>query len=297
MENEINDLLTQKNIKISCIIPAYNEGETVENVLKIISSYSPFSEIILVNDGSKDQTRDIFMKYETEYPKIRVISNETNNGKTNAIIKGVANSKGQLLVFIDADLLTLTHDHLDRLITPVLKGEIDMAILSKESDDISPIGWSNFIVSRPLGGERAIWKKDFEKIHFDGDERYGLEVMLNTAYINMNKRIRTIRAPKLLSLYQSQKKQSLITALLRWKGMLHDIHKVTGVKGYVKQAVEVEEDRLRKLYEVKERSRVKAPMMAGILVAGLTLSTITFLLLNTRNRIEKTKGFLKKNSN
>ena len=94
--------------KVSVIIPAYNVekyiGETLDSVLT--QTYSDF-EVVVVDDGSQDQTASIIKQYQTKYPKkIRLIQKE-NGGPSKARNVGIKASTGEYIAFIDADDLWL----------------------------------------------------------------------------------------------------------------------------------------------------------------------------------------------
>ncbi len=87
---------------VSIIVPAYNEGKVIGNCVRSIlkSNYKNF-EIILVDDGSKDNTLQEMRKYESP-PRVRVIS-QRNGGKASALNNGFQHSHGEVLFFVDAD--------------------------------------------------------------------------------------------------------------------------------------------------------------------------------------------------
>ena len=97
---------------LSIIVPAYNEelrikefadsliNFSAKHLKKVLKNY----EIIFVNDGSKDSTLDILQDLKKAHKdKIKIISYEKNQGKGYAVKKGVLNSKGEKIIFIDAD--------------------------------------------------------------------------------------------------------------------------------------------------------------------------------------------------
>ncbi len=87
---------------VSIIVPAYNEGKVIENcVASILASDYPRFEVILVDDGSKDDTLAAMRAFETD-PRVRVIG-KANGGKASALNAGLADSKGEILFFVDAD--------------------------------------------------------------------------------------------------------------------------------------------------------------------------------------------------
>jgi len=88
---------------VSIIIPAYNAGrfisETIESVL--LQSFTNW-ELIIVNDGSKDNTGEIISKYAAADKRISIITKE-NSGVSDTRNKGIEKSKGEMLAFLDAD--------------------------------------------------------------------------------------------------------------------------------------------------------------------------------------------------
>ena len=97
---------------ISVVIPAYNEGASIRNSLDecigIMRKMGHPFELVVVNDGSVDDTLSEIEAAADQYPEIRMISYADNRGKGNAIKTGSLEAKGELITFIDADL-QITH--------------------------------------------------------------------------------------------------------------------------------------------------------------------------------------------
>ncbi len=93
-----------KNEQISLIIPAYNEGKSINIAIDVIRKYESkhgsFKEIIVVNDGSSDDTLQKAQKHEG----IQVIDKKQNEGKGKAVVDGMQASTGAWALFLDADL-------------------------------------------------------------------------------------------------------------------------------------------------------------------------------------------------
>ena len=91
---------------ISVIIPAYNEekiiGDTIDNIIKIMKSNNIYdnSEIIIVNDGSTDNTKKIVLKKD-----VILINNPCNMGYGYSLKKGIEHAKNETIVITDADLM------------------------------------------------------------------------------------------------------------------------------------------------------------------------------------------------
>jgi len=92
----------------SIVIPAYNEsarlGATLEKVLAYVHRQGWDAEVIVVNDGSRDNTAEIVRAYSVKDPVLRLVENPGNHGKGYSVRNGMLNSRGQIVLFSDADL-------------------------------------------------------------------------------------------------------------------------------------------------------------------------------------------------
>ncbi len=92
----------------SIVFPAYNESERItaslDQVLKHISAERWDAEVIVVNDGSRDNTADIVRRYAAQHPIVSLIENPGNRGKGYSVRNGMLNARGDILLFSDADL-------------------------------------------------------------------------------------------------------------------------------------------------------------------------------------------------
>jgi dolichyl-phosphate beta-glucosyltransferase len=92
----------------SIVIPAYNEsarlGATLEKVLAYVHTQGWDAEIIVVNDGSRDNTADIVLSFAKKDPMLRLLENPGNRGKGYSVRHGMLNARGQIALFTDADL-------------------------------------------------------------------------------------------------------------------------------------------------------------------------------------------------
>ncbi|MBN1596052.1 glycosyltransferase family 2 protein [candidate division FCPU426 bacterium] len=96
--------------ELSVVIPAYNEEKRLSQSLDIITRYlqeqKPRSEIIVVSDGSVDQTVAVVRRHQGRGVPVRLLVNKSNRGKGAAIRRGVAAARGEWILFSDADLST-----------------------------------------------------------------------------------------------------------------------------------------------------------------------------------------------
>ena len=116
--------LAWDRVKLSVVIPAYNEKETVEELLQRVREVPLDLEVIVVDDGSKDGTRDILSRLEGEGLVDVVVFQETNQGKGAAIRRGFEIASGDVIVIQDADLEYDPHEF-PSLLQPILAGRAD----------------------------------------------------------------------------------------------------------------------------------------------------------------------------
>lgn len=92
----------------SIVIPAYNEGArlgaTLEKVLAYVHAHNWDAEVIVVNDGSRDNTADIVRTFAAEDPALRLVENPGNRGKGYSVRNGMLQARGRIVLFSDADL-------------------------------------------------------------------------------------------------------------------------------------------------------------------------------------------------
>ena len=91
-------------MKLSVIIPVYNELSTLEPAVRAVLAVNEADEILVIDDGSTDGTRDLYPAIEQLDPSIRVILHEKNMGKGAAVRTGFAHATGEIFLIQDADL-------------------------------------------------------------------------------------------------------------------------------------------------------------------------------------------------
>ncbi len=111
-------------MKISLVIPAYNEANTIDKTVSELETYmksymgdenSQDWEILIVNDGSSDNTIDILQEIEKEKPWLRVVDLVVNCGRGKALRSGIMESTGDVVITLDADLSYAPY-HIERLV-------------------------------------------------------------------------------------------------------------------------------------------------------------------------------------
>lgn len=110
-------------MKVSAIIPAYNEAERIGAVLDPLKCAPSVDQILVVDDGSTDETAQVARRYGVE-----VLSLAANLGKAQALDRGVRAARHEVLLFLDADLVGLRPDHVEKLIDTYRRRRADMVI-------------------------------------------------------------------------------------------------------------------------------------------------------------------------
>jgi glycosyltransferase involved in cell wall biosynthesis len=97
-------LFAERHLTLSVIIPCFNEAQTIEAVLSRVESVGLANEIIVVDDGSTDGTRDVLRRIEGENrPNVRIVYQDYNQGKGAAIVTGFAAASSDVFLIQDAD--------------------------------------------------------------------------------------------------------------------------------------------------------------------------------------------------
>ena len=174
---------------ITAVICVYNEERTVGGVVKTVLDCDTIDEAIVVNDGSTDNTAQILGQFLGD-DKFRYVEFNENMGKSYAMTKGVELAKGDVILFIDADIIGFESKHIEQLVLPLIHGEADMVIGQPYPNEmrrrLNPL--------RPLellAGERALYKKDIlpivDRIR---TSKYGVETLMVLYYKSQGKRIK-----------------------------------------------------------------------------------------------------------
>lgn len=182
---------------VSVIIPAYDEEETISSVVRTAKRHRLVHEVIVVNDGSTDATERRARKAGA-----RVITIRKNSGKGTAMSVGAKSARGDILVFLDADILGLNARLLTMLIKPVLSGTYEMYTLIR---DRKVELFQNISSSLVLGGERAVTREFWESVPDAERTEFDVELALNYYAQAQKRKTGTAQAPGLTQVVKEVK--------------------------------------------------------------------------------------------
>ncbi len=175
-------------MRSSIIICTYNEEETIADVVSSACKFAPNSEVIVVDDGSIDQTESILHNLSKEY-KFTYEKLDENRGKSWAMVHGIELASTEIIIFFDADVSNIKEEHFKLLLEPILNNDADM-VLGQPSETIIDYRINPF---RSLTGERSLLKKDLIPILEDIREiRFGVETFINLYFQSQGKKIKYV---------------------------------------------------------------------------------------------------------
>lgn len=184
---------------ITAIIPAYNEEKTIAEVVKTVKSSKLVNKIVVVSDGSEDQTVNIVNKFKD----IEVVDLVENIGKGGALRMGMKNCSSDIILLLDADLIGLTVDHIETLIAPVLRNDADMTIGIFNKGRITTDFAQRLIPY--LSGQRAVRRGILENTSNIDINRYGLEAAITKYAKSSSIRVKEVPLYNLTHMMKEEK--------------------------------------------------------------------------------------------
>lgn len=177
---------------MSAIICAYNEAATIKDVVLKVSDYF-FDEVIVVNDGSTDET-DLILQEMGGVHNFKFVTLHENKGKGYAMATGIESTASDIIVFIDADLSNLLEDHFAQLITPLINNEADM-VLGQATETLINYNLNPF---KSFTGERSLLRGDIlSLVDKMKESRFGVETLINLYYQSEGKTVKYVMLDKL----------------------------------------------------------------------------------------------------
>ena len=172
---------------VSCIIPAYNEETTIAHVVRAALDTTQIHEVIVVNDGSTDQTAQALLKLQCD--TLTVVSLNKNMGKATAVTQALKHAHNDIILLLDADLVGLKPHHIVKLLEPVLKNPhtVSFAFLGNAP------GIARLLGINVVSGQRAFPRHFARVLEKQNTRGYLLEIALNTEFLRQNTAIYSVR--------------------------------------------------------------------------------------------------------
>ncbi|MBN2029057.1 glycosyltransferase family 2 protein [bacterium] len=117
-------------MNISVVIPVYNEANTIEAIVKRVQAVKLHKEIIIVDDGSTDETREKLERLAQKQKDIKIVTHDKNRGKGAALRTGFGSVNGDVVIIQDADLEYNPKDYA-KLLEPILDERADVVYGSR----------------------------------------------------------------------------------------------------------------------------------------------------------------------
>ena len=177
-------------IKISCIIPAYNEEKNIKNTLDVVLDFlgNEIYEIVVIDDFSEDKTVEII---EKNYPSIKLIKNSKNLWKSASVAKWIENSNWNFIFLLDADLIWLKKENIKNILRPILWQQYDVTIsFLKNSIPLFPFKKIDYCSGQRVIS-KAILTQEINKIK--ELKSYWLEVFINYLIIKNKLSIKVVK--------------------------------------------------------------------------------------------------------
>lgn len=207
--------------KVVAIVAAYNEGPRLLKVIEVLSSYPRFNNVVIIDDGSSDDTflTALHAQQISLRRHIIVHSSTKNIGKGGAMQLGVEISNPDVIFFCDADILGLTHEMIDETLAPVLAGDIDMMIAMRDRGLYWRLPFTIETAAK-LGGERALTRELWETV----PAKYKVDYMIETA-LNYKSSGFDFKIMPGLSQVVKEQKRGFFRGLLQRIKMIYDVLK------------------------------------------------------------------------
>lgn len=185
-------------MKTAILIPAYNEETTIGKVLKVALVCKDVDEVIVISDGSTDQTINVARKLGA-----KVVELPENLGKGAAIMAGLKETQADIIVLLDADLVGLNPSHIRLLLGPVAKGEADMTVGVFKSGRISTDLSQR--LAPFLNGQRAIRRQVLESLADLEFSKYGVDIIISRYAKNTNLKVVSVELNNLTQIMKEEK--------------------------------------------------------------------------------------------
>ncbi len=240
-------------MKVTCIIPAYNEAGGISAVVAAARGCAQVVEVIVVSDGSTDETA----RRAAAAGADRVLVLPRNRGKGGAVAAAVPHARGEVLLLLDADLRGLRPTHLTQLLAPLLAGRAEMAVGVFTDDPLHGM-------LPTLSGQRAVQRRLLRHSEALAGTGFGFELALDRLARREGARVVTV---PLSGVAHRRKRQKYGTV----KGLRQEVRASSDLFRQVRRLVAPRRAAARARPGRPTRERRKPMVLGGILLVLLVL--------------------------
>ena len=191
-------------MKVTAIVPAYNEEKTIAGVVEVLLSSPSIQQVIVVSDGSTDNTAAV-----AEQLGAQVVKLPHNLGKGGALLAGVREADAEYVMFIDADLIGLKEYHIESMLSPIRSGEAEATMgVFKKGRGATDLAQK---IAPRLSGQRVIKTSLVSLVKHMDISRFGVEMALNRLLEEQKVKWTAVELPELSHVMKEEK-------LGFWKG-------------------------------------------------------------------------------
>lgn len=217
--------------KYSCIITTFNESPRIINVLKIATKIKNVDEVIVVDDGSRDNTPNVI---KSNFSQVKLIVHDINKGKVEAVRTGVNASKNNNLLLLDADLVGLVASEIEKALDIFENDNLDCLVMLTEADKYNKLIRKIFKGTSYVAGDRIVKKEILENVLKDKTlKSYGLEIAENKYLFKNNSNVTRFQLSA-IDLGKNSK-YGIIKGTIGEIKMWRDIFKTAGFKFFFEQ--------------------------------------------------------------
>ncbi len=182
---------SKRHSSVSVVIPAFNEEKSIKHVIDVVKEVEKITQIIVVDDGSTDNTYKIASKED-----IITIKHRTNKGKGSAMNTGLKRVTNDVVLFLDADLSEITKEQVEIIINPILEGKADITKTKFKRDSgrvteltakpLLQFFFPELSFEQPLSGQFAAVKSFLDNIDLEHDYGVDIGIILDAEAQGMN---------------------------------------------------------------------------------------------------------------
>lgn len=203
-------------LTVGVVIPAFNEAKNLRAVLDTVCAIHWFEQVVVVDDGSTDGTLSIAEQFANHDARMLILSLPENQGKAGAMLAGVRALQTDIVMFLDADLLRVSENHLRELYLPFEDNACEMTIavfrhgglLTDASHRVAPY----------LTGQRCLHRTKAEEVLMPlAGAGYGVEIGLTVHARRQAWRVRKIIWQGVTQSMKEQKRNGMAGIKSRWQ--------------------------------------------------------------------------------